>query len=60
MGCGSCTAACPAKAVSLHHYLDTQILGAINSLLAEALEERHVEKLYLEGVGIAQPRWKKQ
>jgi heterodisulfide reductase subunit A len=59
MGCGSCTASCPAKAISLHHYLDTQILGAINNLLAGAFEERQPEQSYLEGVGIAQPRWKK-
>jgi heterodisulfide reductase subunit A len=59
MGCGSCTASCPAKAISLHHYLDTQILGAINNLLARAFEERQPEQSYLEGVGIAQPRWKK-
>jgi heterodisulfide reductase subunit A len=59
MGCGSCTAACPAKAISLHHYLDTQILGAISSLLSGAFEEQPVEPLYIERVGVAQPRWKK-
>ncbi|HUI92520.1 MAG TPA: 2Fe-2S iron-sulfur cluster-binding protein [Chitinivibrionales bacterium] len=59
MGCGSCTSACPAKAVSLHHYLDAQILGAINSLLAGTFEEKAAEKDYLEQVGVAQPRWKK-
>jgi heterodisulfide reductase subunit A len=59
MGCGSCTAACPAKAVTLHHYLDVQILGAINSLLAGSFEEKSSEPVYLEQVGVAQPRWKK-
>jgi len=59
MGCGSCTAACPAKAVTLHHYLDTQILGAINSLLAGSFEEQSAEPMYLEQVGVAQPRLKK-
>ncbi|MGA2507059.1 MAG: 2Fe-2S iron-sulfur cluster-binding protein [Chitinispirillaceae bacterium] len=59
MGCGSCTASCPAKAISLHHYLDTQILGAINSLLKNSFEEKPVETSYLEQVGIAQPRWRK-
>jgi heterodisulfide reductase subunit A len=58
MGCGSCTAACPAKAVTLHHYLDVQILGAINSLLAGSFEEKSSEPVYLEQVGVAQPRWK--
>jgi ferredoxin len=59
MGCGSCTSSCPAKAISLHHYLDVQILGAINSLLSESFGEKPVEANYLEQVGVAQPRWKK-
>jgi Fe-S-cluster-containing hydrogenase component 2 len=59
MGCGSCTAACPAKAISLHHYLDTQILGAISSLLYGTVQGTPAETTYLERVGIAQPRWKK-
>jgi heterodisulfide reductase subunit A len=58
MGCGSCTAACPAKAVTLHHYLDTQILGAINSLLDGSIDEPKAQPVYLEQVGVAQPRWK--
>jgi heterodisulfide reductase subunit A len=59
MGCGSCTASCPAKAISLHHYLDVQILGAINGLLKGAFEEQPADKTFLETVGVAQPRWKK-
>jgi ferredoxin len=59
MGCGSCTSACPAKAISLHHYLDVQIVGAINSLLAGTFGEKAAEKDFLEQVGVAQPRWKK-
>jgi heterodisulfide reductase subunit A len=59
MGCGSCTSSCPAKAISLHHYLDIQILGAINSLLSESFGEKPAETNYLEQVGVAQPRWKK-
>jgi heterodisulfide reductase subunit A2 len=59
MGCGSCTSNCPAKAISLHNYLDTQILGAINSLLKGAAEEKTGDKTFLEQVGIAQPRMKK-
>ena len=34
MGCGSCTAECPAKAITLRHYVDAQLLDAIDSLLA--------------------------
>ena len=60
MGCGSCTSSCPAKAITLHHYLDIQILGAINSLLGEVYEEKPLEATYLETVGVAQPRWKKK
>jgi heterodisulfide reductase subunit A2 len=56
MGCGSCTAACPAKAISLRHYLDAQILGAINSLLTNSFDKKEMAPLYLEQVGIAQPR----
>jgi heterodisulfide reductase subunit A-like polyferredoxin len=56
MGCGSCTSSCPAKAISLHHYLDIQILGAINSLLGDVSEEKPIEATYLETVGVAQPR----
>jgi heterodisulfide reductase subunit A len=58
MGCGSCTASCPAKAISLHHYLDTQILGAINSLLKNAFDDTPAETSFPETVGVAQPRWK--
>ena len=60
MGCGSCTSSCPAKAISLHHYLDMQILGAINSLLGARLKKSHDETAYLEQVGVAQPRWKRK
>ncbi len=57
MGCGSCTAACPAKAITLHHYVDTQVLGAIDNLLQERPEERKEEPVFLEKVGIALPKW---
>ena len=29
MGCGSCTAECPAKAITLRHFVDNQILAAV-------------------------------
>jgi heterodisulfide reductase subunit A-like polyferredoxin len=57
MGCGSCTAECPAKAIELRHYLDTQILRALDSLLAGGSTEETVEAEYLEQVGVASPRW---
>jgi heterodisulfide reductase subunit A-like polyferredoxin len=38
MGCGSCTAECPAKAITLRHYLDSQVLAAVNGLLGAAGE----------------------
>jgi len=56
MGCGSCTAECPAKAVSLRHYVDSQVLGAIDSLL-EGEGEKPAEIFYPEQVGVAPPRW---
>ena len=36
MGCGSCSAECPAKAITLRHFVDAQILAAVNSLLEAA------------------------
>ncbi len=33
MGCGSCTAECPAKAITLRHFVDAQVLAAVNGLL---------------------------
>ncbi len=59
MGCGSCTSECPAKAIQLHHYLDTQILRALDYLLLEGPAGGVMEAEYLETVGIAQPRWHK-
>ena len=59
MGCGSCTAECPAKAIQLRHYIDTQILGAVQSLLSKKTAEETQEPPYLEHVGVAQPRWHK-
>ncbi|MEW6754075.1 MAG: 2Fe-2S iron-sulfur cluster-binding protein [Candidatus Latescibacterota bacterium] len=55
MGCGSCAAECPAKAIALRHFVDAQILAAVNSLLGS--EERQVEPVYPEQVGVAPPRW---
>ena len=59
MGCGSCTAECPAKAIQLRHYLDNQILRALDSLLTGISAEEVVESEYPEHVGIALPRWHK-
>ena len=56
MGCGSCSAECPAKAITLRHFMDTQILAAVNSLL-EAEEKPPHQPVYPEEVGVARPRW---
>jgi heterodisulfide reductase subunit A-like polyferredoxin len=59
MGCGSCSAECPAKAITLRHFVDAQILGAVDSLLAPAMEKEQIEPVYPEHVGVAPPRWRK-
>jgi heterodisulfide reductase subunit A2 len=56
MGCGSCTAECPARAITLRHYVDGQILAAVNSLLGKPMESA-TELPYPARSGIAQPRW---
>jgi heterodisulfide reductase subunit A-like polyferredoxin len=56
MGCGSCTAACPAKAISLHHYVDAQVLGAINRLLESDVEAPREDPLFAATQGITQSR----
>ncbi|HOE10706.1 MAG TPA: FAD-dependent oxidoreductase [bacterium] len=55
MGCGSCAAECPARAVQLRHYLDSQILGAVESLLRVASGEWDSSIDYLEEIGAAEP-----
>lgn len=37
MGCGSCAAECPAKAIELRHFMDRQVLAAIEALLEVAV-----------------------
>jgi Fe-S-cluster-containing dehydrogenase component len=56
MGCGSCTAECPAKAITLRHYVDAQILAAVDSLLRTPASGPR-ESSFLEEVGVAKPRW---
>ncbi len=58
MGCGSCTAECPAKAIALRHYVDAQVLAAVNGLLDEGFVEPALLPLYPEQVGVAPPRWR--
>ena len=57
MGCGSCTAECPAKAISLRHYLDVQVMAAVAGLLGGGFEDSTLLPLYPEQVGVAPPRW---
>ena len=59
MGCGSCASECPAKAITLRHYVDTQILAAVNSLLHAEPAEKPVQNPYPEQVGVAPPKWHK-
>jgi len=63
MGCGSCTAECPAKAITLRHFVDAQILGAVAGLLGgfgdNGAPVRDTDSLeHLQRVGVAPPRWK--
>ena len=62
MGCGSCTAECPSKAITLRHFVDAQILGAVDGLLGGLGEDdvstREAAPLeHLQWVGVAPPRW---
>jgi heterodisulfide reductase subunit A2 len=59
MGCGSCTAECPAKAITLRHFADQQILAAVSSLLGNDGDEKLVTLGYPAQAGIAPPRWHK-
>jgi len=58
MGCGSCSAECPAKAITLRHFMDAQIMAAVNGLLEMEVEQPRHEPVYPEEVGVAPPRWK--
>ena len=55
MGCGSCTAECPAKAIALA--FQRQILAAVNSLLCSECEVKTPELAYPALSGVAPPRW---
>jgi heterodisulfide reductase subunit A len=58
MGCGSCTAECPARAITLRHFADVQILGAIDNLLGGDYFEQSLAGAAAP-VGVAPPRWGK-
>jgi Fe-S-cluster-containing dehydrogenase component len=57
MGCGSCTAECPAKAITLRHFVDNQILAAVDGLLCSQCKVETPELAYPAQAGIAPPRW---
>ena len=59
MGCGSCSAECPAQAITLRHYVDDQVLAAVDGLLRVAAREEPAPAVYPEQVGVAAPRWHK-
>ena len=54
MGCGSCTAECPAKAITLRHFVDDQILAAVNSLLGSRVRSEDA-RVGLSGPGRRRP-----
>jgi heterodisulfide reductase subunit A len=60
MGCGSCTAECPARAITLRHFADAQVLGAIEGLLGGDYYAQPLELAYPEQVGVAPARWHKE
>jgi Fe-S-cluster-containing hydrogenase component 2 len=59
MGCGSCSAECPAQAITLRHYVNDQVLAALDGLLGTASREEPALAIYPEQVGVALPRWNK-
>jgi len=60
MGCGSCASECPARAIQIRHYVDRQVLGALDSLLGQGSREGPVEASFPEQVGIAPMRWQRK
>jgi ferredoxin len=57
MGCGSCTAECPAKAITLRHFVDSQVLAAVDGLLRAKQDRATPELAYPAQAGVAPPRW---
>jgi len=57
MGCGSCTAECPAKAIHAAALVDNQILAAIDGMLGENEEEKNSGIVIPGPSGVAPPRW---
>jgi ferredoxin len=57
MGCGSCSAECPAKAITLRHFYDAQILAAIDGALGFGGDEKIPVLAYPAQAGVAPPRW---
>ena len=57
MGCGSCTAECPAKAIALRHFVDAADPGGGRAACwATASRERTAGRVGLSGPGPAWPR----
>jgi heterodisulfide reductase subunit A len=55
MGCGSCAADCPAQAITLRHYSNTQVMAAVEGLLGTVAGRREADDRHLEHVGVARP-----
>lgn len=57
MGCGSCSAECPAQAITLSHYMNDQVLAAVDGLLQTTPRDESSLAIYPEQAGVALPRW---
>jgi heterodisulfide reductase subunit A-like polyferredoxin len=57
MGCGSCTAECPACAITLRNYAQDQVISAVAGLLQAPACEGPAP-VYPDQTGIAPPHWR--
>ncbi|MBN1606242.1 MAG: FAD-dependent oxidoreductase [Polyangiaceae bacterium] len=57
MGCGSCTSECPARAITLRHYAEDQVIAAIEGLLRGRTPTPAPNGVFPETAGIARPQW---
>jgi heterodisulfide reductase subunit A-like polyferredoxin len=57
MGCGSCASECPAMAITLRNYTETQIGHALDALFSGGRNGRDAQKRFPEQAGIAPLRF---
>ena len=48
-GCGSCVAECPARAIQLMHYTDSQLMAKVEALLVPKHELIPVDAIHFPG-----------